>query len=502
MKKKLFGGSSKGRFAVNIADVSLSDDEQEQEQQELPVHVLSSQRGKHLRQKPAKEQPVPEKMQENNPEEKSAGKNSIRKRFWLKVAAIVLAIVLFLEVVYCVVIFTDLIPPFAKLRGAYIETAMSTMSHQWLAKGLIPGDIVQNVVLRMDQAKANQAGVQSGWGDVAGATEETRSPSAGFSKDAAASILGQLAQDHGMSSGENAFFEMFHELDEESTRAYAQTHPEVIADGWNHFLVNEAGLDDHGTDIYTKQGDQVLAVDAANGLMVIRITGSSYRGVLVLGKDPSRLKCAPSAHLGTVGQAVGEIAQGSNGLVAMTGSGFDDHADAAEGAILSGGTMFSGYSYGTHYPWGYKRVELHRDNRLYIMDAHVDYSPNCTDATEWTPALIVDGVDVAGRDDLYTALNPRTCIGQTRDETIMFLGIEGRRLDSLGCNAQECAKILARYGGYQAMNVDGGSSSMIWYQGEYIMRSANAAVPEGRRLPNAWIYCADPVEDPPAGKTE
>lgn len=474
MKKKLFGGSSKGRFAADLTDVNLSDDEEQEEldEQETPVHVLSSQKGKHLRQKP------------------------VRKKSWLKTAIIVLVIVLLVEALYCVAIFTDLIPPLAKLRGAYIETAMTTMSHQWLAKGLIPGDIVQAVVQRMGQAQASQVGVNSGWADVTQATEETKSPSSGFSKDAAASILGQLSQDAGMSSGETAFFETFHELDEESTRAYVEMHPEVVTNGWNNFWVNEAGLDDQGTDIYTKQGDQVLAIDAANGLMVIRITGSGYRGVLVLGKDPSRLKCAPAAELGTIGQRVGEIAEGNNGLVAMTGSGFGDGAGVAEGADIAGGSMFSGQSYGIHFPWGYKRVELHRDNRLYIMDAHEDYSPECTDATEWTPALIVDGVDVAGQDDLYTALNPRTCIGQTKDETIMLLGIEGRKVDSLGCNAQECAKILARYDGYQAMNVDGGTSAMIWYQGEYIMRCSNGDLPEGRRLPNAWVYCAEPVEDP------
>ena len=102
---------------------------------------------------------------------------------------------------------------------------------------------------------------------------------------------------------------------------------------------------------------------------------------------------------------------------------------------------------------------------------------------------------MAGEDTLYTALNPRTCIGQTRDEAILFLGIEGRRVDSLGCNAVECASILERYGAYQAMNVDGGTSAIIWYEGEYIMRCSNSNLPEGRNLPNAWVYCAESVED-------
>ena len=420
-----------------------------------------------------------------------------KKPLGLKVAVILLAILLFIECAYCIVIFTDLIPPLATLRSIYIETAMSTMRHQWLAKALIPGDIVQDVIDKTEAGKEAQVGVNSSWDDVTADTtpEETRSPIIGFSKEEAASLLSQIAQANGLTSETDDFFELFHELNEESVRAYAEAHPEVIQNGWANFYVNEAGLNDEGTNMYTNQGDQVLAVDAANGLMVVRITGSTYRGVLVIGKDASRLKCAPSAYLGSSGQKAGDIAQGNNGLVAMTGSGFGDAEGVAEGSDLSGGAMCSGVTYGSHYPWGYKRVELHTDNRLYITDAHAAYGENCTDATEWTPALIVDGKNVAGEDTLYTALNPRTCIGQTRDEAILFLGIEGRRVDSLGCNAVECASILERYGAYQAMNVDGGTSAIIWYEGEYIMRCSNSNLPEGRNLPNAWVYCAESVED-------
>ena len=40
----------------------------------------------------------------------------------------------------------------------------------------------------------------------------------------------------------------------------------------------------------------------------------------------------------------------------------------------------------------------------------------------------------------------------------------------------------------QAMNLDGGTSAMIWYKGKYIMRSSNPALTAGRTLPNAFVY--------------
>ena len=206
-----------------------------------------------------------------------------KKTTWKKVVAVLLAIILFLECAYCIVIFTDLIPPLAKLRSIYIETAMSTMRHQWLAKALIPGDIVQEVIDKVEAGKEAQVGVNSNWDDVQQDEEEMRSPVVGFSKEEAATLLSKLAQQNGLTNETEEFFELFHELDEESVRDYVEKNPDVIANGWANFYVNLAGVDEEGTSMYTTQGDQILAIDAANGLMVIRITGSTYRGVLVIG---------------------------------------------------------------------------------------------------------------------------------------------------------------------------------------------------------------------------
>lgn len=449
---------------------------------------------------PKKNAEAAEPAQKPQPQKAKKQKKAKQKKPAMFAVAVVLAVLLAIESAYCVVIFTDWIKPLSALRSIYIDTAMTTMTHQWLATALIPGDVVQKVVQQADAIKEAQVGVNSQWEGVDKKPNKNKSPSSGFSKDAAASMLSALAQDVGFSNEEDEFFEKFYELDEKSTRAYAEEHPEVIKNGWNKFWVHEAGLDDDGTDIYTKQGDQVLAIDAENGLMVIRVTGSTYKGVLIIGKDASRLKCAPSSQWGVSGEWVGDIAENNNGLVAMTGSGFGDAANVAEGSDQAGAAMCSGEtyydSYGAHYRDG-KRIELHKDNRFYITDSYLDFSDECTDAVEFTPALIIDGVNVAGEDYTYTAMNPRACIGQTKDESILMLGIEGRKVDSIGCNAVECAAILERYGAYQAMNLDGGTSASVWYEGEYVIRCSNSnLIPEGRRLPNAWVYCSSPVPNP------
>lgn len=394
------------------------------------------------------------------------------KRNLLKLLAALLALILVLELGYCMFAFTD-IPLIKNLRERYIVTAMSTFSHKWLATALLPGDVVAPVVEQMEQEMDDQAQLQSFWDIVT----ETTKP---------------------VSSEETAFFLRFHELEEDSVRDFVEAHPEAIENGWENFYINEAGLDDRGTSMQTKQGHQVLAINAEQGLLAIRITGTGYRGVLVIGKDPSRLKLAPSKYLGSYGQHAGDIARDHGGLVAMTASGFGDvtteEGRVVGGVNMSGAAMHSGSAFGEHFPWGYKRIELREDNRLYITDAHTNFSPDCTDACEFTPALIVDGEIVVDGSTLYSALNPRCVLGQGTDEAVMLLTIEGRLIDSLGTDAPTCAEILAGYDCYQAMNVDGGTSAILWYEGEYITRCSNTALPEGRYLPNVWVYCEESVD--------
>ena len=79
----------------------------------------------------------------------------------LKIIALLLTLVLLLECAYCVAVFTDWVPPLADLRDMYIETALGTMEHKWLATALIPGDIVLKVRQEMDAAREAQLGQNS-----------------------------------------------------------------------------------------------------------------------------------------------------------------------------------------------------------------------------------------------------------------------------------------------------------------------------------------------------
>lgn len=415
-------------------------------------------------------------------------KSVTRHPTWMKVLVVVLSLILLLEGLYCVAVFSD-IPQIKHLRTMYIETAMSTMSHHWLATYFIPGDIVDAVVRQMGEARESQMGHNSSWEAAAPTTEPTEAP---VTEPPETEAPTETEPDP-VALEQEAFFAAYPELDQDSVVKYVESHPEAIENGWEALYINEAGLDDDGTSITTTQGDEVLAIDTENQIILVRVRGSTFRGVLAICKDASRLKLGVSSSIGSYGQHVGGIAQDNNGVLAITASGFDDPEGHGTGGTVAGACMASGRTYGKHYAWGYKRIELHEDNRLYLRDAHTGFGDECTDAMEFSPALVIDGENVSSG-TVFTSLNPRTCLGQTVSEDILMLVIEGRFTNSLGADAESCADILMRYNCYQAMNLDGGTSAIMWYNGEYVTRCSNTSSPEGRYVPNAWVYCADSVD--------
>ena len=152
---------------------------------------------------------------------------------------------------------------------------------------------------------------------------------------------------------------------------------------------------------------------------------------------------------------------------------------------MSNGEVYQGAPFG----WSYKRIELREDNYFYIVDTSAPVHEDTTDAVEFTPALIVDGEVLATSG--YNALNPRTLIGQSDKGEILMMVIEGRLVQSVGITVDDCAPPSCWTTAVcRALNLDGGTSSILWYDGEYVTQCSNLACPEGRLLPNAFVYKA------------
>ena len=106
------------------------------------------------------------------------------------------------------------------------------------------------------------------------------------------------------------------------------------------------------------------------------------------------------------------------------------------------------------------------------------------------PVLVANG---ECKIDYFSGVNPRTGIGQRSDGAILMLVIDGRQVTSLGATYQDMAEIFLSYGAVNACNLDGGSSSMMWYEGEYI--NTCASVSGIRPIPTAFVVLKKGAND-------
>lgn len=79
--------------------------------------------------------------------------------------------------------------------------------------------------------------------------------------------------------------------------------------------------------------------------------------------------------------------------------------------------------------------------------------------------------------------NPRTAIGYTKDDNLIMVTIDGREERSVGMNLYDLAKLMKSLGCINAMNLDGGGSSVMYVKGNIVN---NPAVRGGIAISNAF----------------
>ncbi len=105
-----------------------------------------------------------------------------------------------------------------------------------------------------------------------------------------------------------------------------------------------------------------------------------------------------------------------------------------------------------------------------IRDA-ITFQDESSDANNHFVKLIVNGEE-RKIDGNGSGANPRTAIGQRADGTVLLLVTDGRGASGhLGATASDLIRIMKKYGAVNAANLDGGSSSSMYYNNKYEMTS-------------------------------
>lgn len=241
--------------------------------------------------------------------------------------------------------------------------------------------------------------------------------------------------------------------------------------------------------LVTPQPTQAPIVDE-DGIKIYDVQGPTYNGYMMIVQDPSRVSVGTSrdAFNSKPGLQLHEIAERYGAVAAINGGAFEDNGGGGNGGQPGGVVIADGNLMHKADKSALRNIVVgfNEDNILIFgeFSGAEAQEKNMRDAVTFGPVLVANGnpVTVTGSG---SGLNPRTAIGQRADGAVLMLVIDGRQANSIGASYADLIKVMQDYDAVNAVNLDGGSSSMLYYKGEYLN---NGVVLTGsRKLPTAFI---------------
>lgn len=280
----------------------------------------------------------------------------------------------------------------------------------------------------------------------------------------------------------NLFFTQ-KELDE--MRLNYGVSSEVMTPTFDSSLVtiSEEKTDVNGMDAYG------LIDDDGDGVIFQKVSFRGSTAYMIIVLDPHRvfMGCAQDvdAQWGS-GIVLDDMVAKYGARGGINAGIFRDDNGAGTGWPPTGITISQGVVY-EDYENGLV-AGIDRDGILYCGSYNIDQCIEfgIQNACSFGPILIANGVK-SSEETLSSGVNPRTAIGQRGDGAIVMLVVDGRQAYSFGLSYGDCADLLLSYGVINAMNMDGGSSTSMYMDGQLINHPSNQAGGT-RYLPTAWLF--------------
>ena len=206
------------------------------------------------------------------------------------------------------------------------------------------------------------------------------------------------------------------------------------------------------------------------------IKGGTFKGKMMIVKDPSKVIVGTLDRYGAgPGLLLHEFIEKFDAVGGVNAGGFEDTNGMGNGGTPHGIVMRDGQIAWGNAASSYNNViGFDGDHILHVgtMTGQQALDLGLVTAVSFPPGptLIKDGNKMTG---LGGGMNPRTALGQRSDGSVCILVVEGRKPDSMGATYDDLANILFDHGCVNAGSLDGGSSSVMYFNGEQITRSSN-----------------------------
>ncbi len=221
-----------------------------------------------------------------------------------------------------------------------------------------------------------------------------------------------------------------------------------------------------------------------DGYILVPVSGRGYNGYMLIVLDPSRCFVARGGEY----QTINLIAEHYGAIGGINGGAFRDEKGGGSGGNPQGLTIIDGQLVEASREDQESFVGLDSNGILHV--GYYNYS-DCLDldivgGVSFYPPLVIDG-ERQDTTHILSGVNPRTAIGQRADGAILMLVIDGRQLASAGAKYDDLTDVMLQFGAVNAMNLDGGSSTVMYLNGE-LVNSPSSESGLSRGLPNAFLF--------------
>lgn len=236
------------------------------------------------------------------------------------------------------------------------------------------------------------------------------------------------------------------------------------------------------------------------------VSGDGFEGTMMVVNDPSKISLATTYPWSEYGKELGVIVDEAGAIAGVNGGIY--YSSGNKGGRPYGVTVSNGEIQDITLGWsGLYLIGFDENNLLRIISLEgmnksavekmvkeekirdaISFQEESSDANNHFVKLIINGEkrELSGKG---SGQNPRTAIGQRKDGSVLILVTDGRGKNGhLGATASDLIEIMAEYGAVNAANVDGGSSSSLYYNKKYLRTSVTFYYTNSSwRLPTAFV---------------
>lgn len=292
----------------------------------------------------------------------------------------------------------------------------------------------------------------------------------------------------------------------------------ILETGQLKFLANVFLSKDELQKIVDKNSLQDMDVEVDENLIntegnkekelieIHNVSGDGFEGTMMVVNDPSKISLATTYPWSEYGKELGVIVDEAGAIAGVNGGIY--YSSGNKGGRPYGVTVSNGEIQDITLGWsGLYLIGFDENNLLRIISLEgmnksavekmvkeekirdaISFQEESSDANNHFVKLIINGEkrELSGKG---SGQNPRTAIGQRKDGSVLILVTDGRGKNGhLGATASDLIDIMAEYGAVNAANVDGGSSSSLYYNKKYLRTSVTFYYTNSSwRLPTAFV---------------